>query len=358
MQDTATYACVLQWGIQAYSVNTNEDTFNLGFANRKSLEISDTQNDCRDRALQKERVFRFWTHRNDCRNILWVAVIVTNLSYEHTCHTSPANETCYSKHKEIILCWTRTSWLLQGGEDAQDALGCRSLLTKAWEPLTIGHFSGKRHIKITHSLHLHHPVGRSNLVLACWGVTHQVLHEKRSTIFHVRWTIHQLYSVSFEFGLSLFRWRVPPVLFPPQTMYDRFHQYERYMTVSTENDTPLKFTKSRNPDSLVSRGKNSSWNFALIWICTEEFFSIWWIWRMHLVFPTESVSVLHPKDERVLHPSAFRYRYTCLCNHSPAIHNRSPRSWHGKPPLMNTDQQPPCHAGPPSSTRTPLLPRW
>jgi len=104
MQDTATYACVLQWGIQAYSVNTNEDTFNLGFANRKSLEISDTQNDCRDRALQKERVFRFWTHRNDCRNILWVAVIVTNLSYEHTCHTSPANETCYSKHKEIILC--------------------------------------------------------------------------------------------------------------------------------------------------------------------------------------------------------------------------------------------------------------
>jgi len=41
------------------------------------------------------------------------------------------------------------------------------------------------------------------------------------------------------------------------------------MTVSTENAAPPKSTKSKNSDSLVSRGTNS--NFDLIWICTKEF---------------------------------------------------------------------------------------
>jgi len=42
-------------------------------------------------------------------------------------------------------------------------------------------------------------------------------------------------------------------------------------TVSTENAASPKSTKSRNLDSLVSRGINSNWDFGLIQICTEEF---------------------------------------------------------------------------------------
>ena len=43
------------------------------------------------------------------------------------------------------------------------------------------------------------------------------------------------------------------------------------MTVSNENAAHSKSTKSRNSDSLVSRGTDSNWDFDLIWICTQEF---------------------------------------------------------------------------------------
>ena len=45
---------------------------------------------------------------------------------------------------------------VQGGEDPQDALSCRSFLAK--EPLIIGLFCGKRLLKIGHPMSLRHPV--------------------------------------------------------------------------------------------------------------------------------------------------------------------------------------------------------
>jgi len=128
---------------------------------------------------------------------------------------------------------TKPSWLLQGGEGAQDALGCTSLLTKAWEPLTIGHFCGKRPIKMRHPLHLYHPVGRSNLVLACWGVTHQVLHEKMQDYISCKmnnsptlqcivriWTlIIQVAGPASLDPASNDVWQIPPI----RTIYDSFH---------------------------------------------------------------------------------------------------------------------------------------
>jgi len=47
------------------------------------------------------------------------------------------------------------------------------------------------------------------------------------------------------------------------------------MTVSTQNATPPKSTKSKNWDSTVSRRTNSHWDFDLVWICTEEFESLY-----------------------------------------------------------------------------------
>ena len=49
--------------------------------------------------------------------------------------------------------------ILQGGEDAEDALSCRSLFEK--KPLIIGLFCGKWPIKIRHLMGLRHPVVRS-----------------------------------------------------------------------------------------------------------------------------------------------------------------------------------------------------
>ena len=46
--------------------------------------------------------------------------------------------------------------MIQDGEDAQDALSCRSLSTK--EPLIVGLFCGKRPMKRRHLMHLRHPV--------------------------------------------------------------------------------------------------------------------------------------------------------------------------------------------------------
>jgi len=46
------------------------------------------------------------------------------------------------------------------------------------------------------------------------------------------------------------------------------------MTLSTENATPPKSTRSRNSDSSKSRGTNSNRDCGLIWICTEEFESL------------------------------------------------------------------------------------
>jgi len=43
-----------------------------------------------------------------------------------------------------------------------------------------------------------------------------------------------------------------------------------FITISTENLTSPTSTKSRNPDSSVSRGTNWDWNFGLICICTEQ----------------------------------------------------------------------------------------
>ena len=43
------------------------------------------------------------------------------------------------------------------------------------------------------------------------------------------------------------------------------------MTVSIEDTTSPKPTKSRNLISSVSCGTNSNWDFDSIWICTKEF---------------------------------------------------------------------------------------
>ena len=51
---------------------------------------------------------------------------------------------------------TSKRWLTQCGEDAQDALSCRSLFSK--ESLIIGLFCGKRPVKIRHPMSLRHPV--------------------------------------------------------------------------------------------------------------------------------------------------------------------------------------------------------
>ena len=48
------------------------------------------------------------------------------------------------------------SIFLQGGEDASDALSCRSLSAK--EPLNTGLFRGSWPLKIRHAMHLRHPV--------------------------------------------------------------------------------------------------------------------------------------------------------------------------------------------------------
>jgi len=50
--------------------------------------------------------------------------------------------------------------------------------------------------------------------------------------------------------------------------YDVPHAHK---TVSTEIATLPQSTKSRHSDLSVSRGTNSSWDFGLIWICTEKF---------------------------------------------------------------------------------------
>jgi len=43
------------------------------------------------------------------------------------------------------------------------------------------------------------------------------------------------------------------------------------LTVCTEIGTPPKSTKSRDSNSLVSRGTNPDWDLGLIWTCTEKF---------------------------------------------------------------------------------------
>ena len=60
------------------------------------------------------------------------------------------------------------------------------------------------------------------------------------------------------------------------------------MTVSAENATSLKPTKSRSSDSSVSRGTNSNWDFVLIWICIEEFVFLDLVDFRGVAFPVES----------------------------------------------------------------------
>jgi len=67
---------------------------------------------------------------------------------------------CLFQYVTAIHCNT-----LQGGEDQQDALSCRSFFAK--EPLIIGLFCGKWPIKIRHSLGLRHPVMSSFISIYC-----------------------------------------------------------------------------------------------------------------------------------------------------------------------------------------------
>jgi len=59
-------------------------------------------------------------------------------------------------------------------------------------------------------------------------------------------------------------------------MHMRYHIYAQrdiliYMTVSTENATSPKSTRSSNSDSSVSYSTTSNWDFGLVWICPKEF---------------------------------------------------------------------------------------
>jgi len=59
-------------------------------------------------------------------------------------------------HSQVQIVKSHLVALLQGGENAQNALNCRSLSAK--EPLITGLFCGKRPIQIRHSVHPHNPV--------------------------------------------------------------------------------------------------------------------------------------------------------------------------------------------------------
>ena len=61
---------------------------------------------------------------------------------------------------------------LQGGEDPQDALSCRSFFAK--EPLIIGLFCGKRPVKIRHSMGLRHPVMSNFVAIYCIVASRQL----------------------------------------------------------------------------------------------------------------------------------------------------------------------------------------
>jgi len=69
-------------------------------------------------------------------------------------HGTHLDESCHRSFKKSA-CFSKVS-PLQGGEDAQDALCCRSLSAK--EPRIIGLFCGKRPVKIRHPVHLRHAV--------------------------------------------------------------------------------------------------------------------------------------------------------------------------------------------------------
>jgi len=61
---------------------------------------------------------------------------------------------------------------IQGGEDLQDPLSCRSSVAK--EPLIIGLFCGKWPIKIRHPKRLLHPVEHSGASFSWWVMWHWV----------------------------------------------------------------------------------------------------------------------------------------------------------------------------------------
>jgi len=63
---------------------------------------------------------------------------------------------CIRAHTYRFISLNLRSFLIPGGEDAQDALSCRSLSAK--EPLIIGLFCRKEPTKIRHPTYLCHPI--------------------------------------------------------------------------------------------------------------------------------------------------------------------------------------------------------
>jgi len=61
-------------------------------------------------------------------------------------------------------------------------------------------------------------------------------------------------------------------------------------TVSTENATTPKSTKSSNSDSSVSQSTNSNWEFSGIWVCTEKFGYRYLVDFGSVAFAVESVT--------------------------------------------------------------------
>ena len=84
-------------------------------------------------------------------------------THTHICHTHThiclflryIHTHIYVIRTHIYVCQLGADQL-QGGDDAWDALSCRSLSAK--EPLIMGPFCGKRPIKIRHPRRLCHPV--------------------------------------------------------------------------------------------------------------------------------------------------------------------------------------------------------
>jgi len=61
------------------------------------------------------------------------------------------------------------------------------------------------------------------------------------------------------------------ILWMPHSTNASFYEWRLICIIRTTIIMRLCSTKSRHADLSVSRGTNSSWDFGLIWICTEEF---------------------------------------------------------------------------------------
>ena len=144
------------------------------------------------------------THVNEsCRICEWV---ISKMWMSHVTHV---NKSCRICERVMSHMWTshvthvNESCRIQGGEDPQDVLNCRSFSAK--EPLIIGLFCGNLHIKIRHPMGLRHPVWKeccsnhiraiqkrdmSHMYESCHTCTWVMSHMWTSHVTHVNESCH------------------------------------------------------------------------------------------------------------------------------------------------------------------------